>query len=1359
MKSMTAPKNHAISGLILLSLLAGGTPVAAFTATNADTIFNAYNTAFYVTNGGNAYYKTDNGSGTGAGWWTFAEEIEMAEDCYARSGSASFSNTVSTLCNGFASVNGTSWTYNDYNDDMTWAVIAFARGYLVTSNATFLNIAEANYNAMYSRGWDTNFTGGGLWWSTAKGGKNACINGPAAVAGSLLYNITGNRTYLADAEACYAWERRVLFNTNTGAIDDSIATTGSYNTWASTYNQGTFIGAANFLYRITRLPFYYQDAILAAKCTENSLATAGILPDYGSSDGDFGGFNGIFARWAGQFAHDQNLWASYVPWLNTNGNAAWNVRNTNNLSWYDWSGSTPAGTNVLPSWACSDSVIIMQVGLTNAPDSLQVTPGIGFTAAAQYSVAPNPASVNLMLTNTGAATVNWSLANTAAWLAVSAASGTMAAGDPAFTVQVSLNSSAITNLPTGSYYTTLWLTNLTSGVVQGRAFALVISAASAPLALTGYNAAVLAANTATASVPGATAFDVINNFCFYQAGLGASTRGLPPDGVFMSQADGSTVFQLQPYGSINALVLGYTHPSSATLTLPTPQAFNSLAILACSANTVGTVGTLVLTFTNGTQSAPLNFNAPDWFGTTSNIAMQGFDRLKLGASLGPDNDGAAAPNMFQTTLNLAALGLTQPIASITFTKPPNSGGQQSVGIFAVSGAVMPAQAGIVQQPQSVTNTQPALAATFNVVASGTAPLNYQWFYSAGGAPGSFAPIASQTNSSLSLSPVLQTTNAGSFFVVVSNSLTSVTSSVATLTVFRAPVITQQPAPANVWKFTGASNSWVVAANAAQPVYYQWSLNGTNLPTATTATNRLTNLQITSSGAYSVVVSNSFGVVTSSVASLTVVPAPTYPFGKLVLSDHALGYWRLDETSGTMAHDYIGGDNGTYTPKVHLGQPGDNLVDTHPAAGFGTLSSSNSCATNMAVDFSTTGNANFSIEAWVEGGSQTTDAGVVSKGYGSGGEQFNLDCGGGSHAFRFFVRDASGNAYLANSTVTPGNSWHHLVGVCNETNGYVYLYVDGTNVASATVGPYVGILTSSMAMCIGSRQAGTAPVNNNQFVGTMEEVAVYGYALSATQVQNHFQAATNRPPVFLSNPFTIPGANVGQLYSATIATNASDPNGNAMTFARVSGPAWLGMAANGTLSGTPYAANAGANVFVVSVADAYGMSNTATMNVPVTAAPPVFLSNPFTAPGANAGQLYSANIATNASDPNGYAMTFAIISGPAWLGAVANGTVSGTPYSANVGTNVFVVSVADAYGMSNTATMNLPVIAAPPIVMNPVFQTGQLTLNWAGGIAPYQVQFTTNLASPDWQPLGTPLGSNSISISLTNDAAFYRLFGQ
>lgn len=112
------------------------------------------------------------------------------------------------------------------------------------------------------------------------------------------------------AQAIYVFNRGCLFNTNSGAVYDTINTNGTIGRFSLTYNQGTFIGAANFLYRITGRPFYYQDAILTAKYTQNSMTTATILPEYGPGS-DLSGFNGIFARWRARFAKDQNLRAAY----------------------------------------------------------------------------------------------------------------------------------------------------------------------------------------------------------------------------------------------------------------------------------------------------------------------------------------------------------------------------------------------------------------------------------------------------------------------------------------------------------------------------------------------------------------------------------------------------------------------------------------------------------------------------------------------------------------------------------------------------------------------------------------------------------------------------------------------------------------------------------------------------------------------------------------------------------------------------------------------------------------------------------------------------------------------------------------
>jgi hypothetical protein len=96
---------------------------------------------------------------------------------------------------------------------------------------------------------------------------------------------------------------------------------------------------------------------------------------------------------------------------------------------------------------------------------------------------------------------------------------------------------------------------------------------------------------------------------------------------------------------------------------------------------------------------------------------------------------------------------------------------------------------------------------------------------------------------------------------------------------------------------------------------------------------------------------------------------------------------------------------------------------------------------------------------------------------------------------------------------------------------------------------------------------------------------------------------DHPPVFASNPFSEPPVIAGQSYSATIATNASDPDfGDQLTFGKVSGPSWLNVAANGSLSGLPLSTDGGVNGFVVSVTDLAGLSTNATLFINVTAIP-------------------------------------------------------------------------------------------------------------------------------------------------------------
>src|SRR5690606_4898528 len=140
-----------------------------------------------------------------ADFWKQAEMIEMIIDAYERSGKPAYKTMITQSIDGFLNYYQHDWTWNEYNDDILWMVIACSRGYLATGNTLYRDRAKANFDACYARSWD-NVLGGGLWWRTDKGSKNACVNGPGAIAACMLYEIYGDPAYLTKAQAIYAWE-------------------------------------------------------------------------------------------------------------------------------------------------------------------------------------------------------------------------------------------------------------------------------------------------------------------------------------------------------------------------------------------------------------------------------------------------------------------------------------------------------------------------------------------------------------------------------------------------------------------------------------------------------------------------------------------------------------------------------------------------------------------------------------------------------------------------------------------------------------------------------------------------------------------------------------------------------------------------------------------------------------------------------------------------------------------------------------------------------------------------------------------------------------------------------------------------
>ena len=89
----------------------------------------------------------------------------------------------------------------------------------------------------------------------------------------------------------------------------------------------------------------------------------------------------------------------------------------------------------------------------------------------------------------------------------------------------------------------------------------------------------------------------------------------------------------------------------------------------------------------------------------------------------------------------------------------------------------------------------------------------------------------------------------------------------------APSISTQPQSQTV--AVGSNVGFSVVASGAVPLSYQWQLNGGPITNATTTLLSLNNVQTSASGNYSVVVTNSSGSVTSSVAVLSVLVPPSF----------------------------------------------------------------------------------------------------------------------------------------------------------------------------------------------------------------------------------------------------------------------------------------------------------------------------------------------------------------------------------------------------------------------------------------------------------------------------------------------------
>ena len=307
-----------------------------------------------------AWYTTYNIESVEGFFWDNAEMMEIVLDALDVTKEPKYKTMFEAMYKNFILKNGSDWQGNKYNDDIAWMVLVSVRGYFLTGNTSYLDEAKDQFDKMYTRAFNYSY-GGGMLWYYKKTTKNACINGPSMVACCYLAQATGDSTYYNKAISLYTWSKLYLFDASSGKVNDNVdlnQKTGQLkiSNWSSTYNQGTYLGAATMLYKYTGEASYQKEAQKIALYIRDEMYKGQVMNNEDNGN-DLPGFKGIFARYARMYTTELNK-TELVEWLRLNAKVAYGNRNSQDLIQTKWATKT-SETKPESAFGCSAAVSLL----------------------------------------------------------------------------------------------------------------------------------------------------------------------------------------------------------------------------------------------------------------------------------------------------------------------------------------------------------------------------------------------------------------------------------------------------------------------------------------------------------------------------------------------------------------------------------------------------------------------------------------------------------------------------------------------------------------------------------------------------------------------------------------------------------------------------------------------------------------------------------------------------------------------------------------------------------------------------------------------------------------------------------------
>jgi regulation of enolase protein 1 (concanavalin A-like superfamily) len=261
-----------------------------------------------------------------------------------------------------------------------------------------------------------------------------------------------------------------------------------------------------------------------------------------------------------------------------------------------------------------------------------------------------------------------------------------------------------------------------------------------------------------------------------------------------------------------------------------------------------------------------------------------------------------------------------------------------------------------------------------------------------------------------------------------------------------------------------------------------------------------------------------GTTTATITATTTAPAQNVS---------PTAYWPLNEGSGTTVFDAAGGDyDGTLTGTVNWTAGHDTLGGIDFPAGDATAR----VRTLVDAPDLNFGQSSFSVALWFK----TTAAGVhrmLSKGAWSGSPGYFMSLGHGANGRVGFGIGSTGTSRVVFSTTEAFNdgAWHHGVAIYDAATHKASIYVDGvlrtlsknSNDSGTIVDGGTAIDLSAVpqlqATTTESLFLGSYNGTNEKWVGELDDIALYGVALNALDVQNLYRGTDDGSGVDTTAP--------------------------------------------------------------------------------------------------------------------------------------------------------------------------------------------------------------------------------------------------